>query len=633
MPRPTIRDIVGYHTKREMVKILDWVDESVASAMPSVSDFGTITGDGTTDNTQAFEDAVAAAVAAGRRYLEVPAGIYAVASDAQIADVILIGDGRVTGPYFDQVHSPFEGSRAIPSGIIPERHLQAFSAASAPVVVIMGDSIATDTPTTTADESDSLWGMIQRRIADENASLPLVFHNRAIGAATWTHANAATLAATGLAIPSWAAGDAGAQGWLDYVEALSPDLLVLAFGMNDRQNFVTAQFRALMGKVNAWAKVPDVIFITPMVPSRMTSNANISSPISQNGRHFVAGYVRSFAEYGDYGLIDLHRQYCITREGFDPKHSTFTLGHDYANFYLPRVATSLCADFVFDMKFTATAGFWTGRRLRVDLSPRMANSSSWVEIYNDAGNMACEFVEIDDGPGRYLQVTSAIATDTSGTRQLTVGVKANYVSIEYEGQTLYKGAIRRHGGLFQPRVEWTDGSATPLSMKFWVGAPAPYMPQLTDAEMWGDGIVRSGNNQNHPTSLGAALVYSQAIDAQDLRRMAGVVPGIVKSVGVVPLLADDSTYSIPTPFISGTFHLWCGNAGVGAKVDYNSATPAVLFSQVGSATEIAVAGTDLTGTTGTDTKLTISVKSGSIEIENRRGLSIGSLRYRFDGGV
>lgn len=618
--------------KSEIRALLGQVEDAVDWQPVTPMEYGAA-GDGVTNDTTEFEAMVTALAAAGVRYAQVPAGTYLLDSDAQIADVILVGAGEIAGPAFDAVHSPFEGSRSIPSGIVPERHLRAFSTASAPVVVIAGDSIATDTPTTTADEIDSLWGSLQRALVSQSPSTTITFHNRAIGGATWTNLNAATLASTGLTLPSWATGDAGAQPWLDYIETLAPDLLFLALGMNDRQNFGTQQVRAALATINAWAKVPDIVFITPMVPSRMTANSNLSSFDAQNGRHFVAGYLRSKARYDGYGLIDLHRQYCITREGFDPDSSSFLRGHVSTSFSLPKTETTYCQDFVFKFQFSATAGFWTGRRLRVDLSPRYANSESWVEIYNDAGNMACEFVEIDDAPGRYLQVTSAIATDTSGTRTITVGLKGSEIRIEYEGSVIYAGKVRRHGGLFQPRVEWTDASATALSIEFWYGVFARYMPQLTDSEMWGDGTVVSGNDQNHPTSLGAALVYSQAIDAQDLRRMAGVVPGFIKSAGVVPLLADDSTYSIPTPFTSGTFYLWCGNAGCGAVVHYNSATPAVLFSQVGSATEIAVAGTDLTGTTGTDTKLTISVKSGSIEIENRRGLGLGSIRYRFDGGL
>lgn len=42
MPRPTIRDIVGYHLKRELVKILDWIDEQVQPATAAV--WGGITG-------------------------------------------------------------------------------------------------------------------------------------------------------------------------------------------------------------------------------------------------------------------------------------------------------------------------------------------------------------------------------------------------------------------------------------------------------------------------------------------------------------------------------------------------------------------------------------------------------------
>ena len=38
------------------------------------------------------------------------------------------------------------------------------------------------------------------------------------------------------------------------------------------------------------------------------------------------------------------------------------------------------------------------------------------------------------------------------------------------------------------------------------------MPQLVDHQMWGDGVDPTGNDFNHPTSLGASVVYSQLLD-------------------------------------------------------------------------------------------------------------------------
>lgn len=55
MPRPTIRDIVGYHIKREMVKILDYVDGAIAAdtAAHTPQQFGAV-GDGVTDDSAAI---------------------------------------------------------------------------------------------------------------------------------------------------------------------------------------------------------------------------------------------------------------------------------------------------------------------------------------------------------------------------------------------------------------------------------------------------------------------------------------------------------------------------------------------------------------------------------------------------
>ena len=127
--------------KSEIRALLGQVEDSVDWQPVTPMEYGAA-GDGVTNDTTEFEAMVTALAVAGVRYAQVPAGTYLLDSDAQIADVILVGAGEISGPAFDAVHSPFEGTRSIPSGIVPERHLRAFSTASAPVVVIAGDSIA-----------------------------------------------------------------------------------------------------------------------------------------------------------------------------------------------------------------------------------------------------------------------------------------------------------------------------------------------------------------------------------------------------------------------------------------------------------------------------------------------------------
>tara|TARA_R110002049_G_scaffold23545_10_gene83640 strand:- start:29543 stop:31468 length:1926 start_codon:yes stop_codon:yes gene_type:complete len=613
----------------ELTQYLEETEAVLETVIPSIERFDAATGNSGAANKTAIEAAIAATIAAGNRTLFVPSGTFSVSATAQIADCIFVGDGEFIGPVFDKVHRQFEGSRTIESGINPKLHMRNFASAANPVVVIVGDSIATNKPTTSVNEVDSMWGIIQRRIREDNPDKNITFYNRAIGGATWTSINKPTGDATGLTLPDWFT-DPSTKAWMVHVEDLAPDLVIFASGMNDRENFVTVQFKAVMETVDNWSKATDRMFITNMVPSRMTATGSLSDEVSQIGRHFVAGYIRQWAEFEGYGFIDLHQQYCITREGIDPRASHFIRQYSATAITLPHAEAVKCADFVYFLTFTSSATFFSGRRLRVGLSAENANGVSWLDIYESGGNIAVELSDNDNAPGKYTTVVSDVALPASGSHVLGIAVKDNMIKVSLDDTTvdgnIYEGMTRRHGGPFFPRLKWTDASATGFTATFWQGKPIQYMPQLTDAEMWGNGSDNTGNDQNHPTSYGANLVYSQAFANQDFRSdQAEVFINI-------PSLADDAAMTIPVPFGSGVFELLCSNTGTGALVQFNAlATPTIGYSIAGANTAVVTPGTNLTGTTGADTKMNISVKNGEIMIENRRGTLIGSLRYRFYG--
>lgn len=490
--------------------------------------FGTV-GDGTTDDSAAVKACHDWAKTNGYRYVMVPFGSYEVTSATQISDVVWVGDGQFIGQLREKVHSSIRHGADVQGDILPKRHLRRLSLVDSPVVAIIGDSLATETPSTTFDESESLWGVLQRRFEEDNPDLSFTFENRAIGESTWTQCNPSTnLNTTGLTLPSWAGS--GADPWLDYVESLDPDVVIFNFGMNDRQNFVTAQFRAVMTGILAWTKVPDILFVTPMVPSRQSANADISSEVSQEGRDFVAGYLRTYANYMGFGFIDVNRQYDIVREGFDPTMSklfrnTSTAVSTTLGYTAP--AGTECADFGWSLDFTnIPAGFWTGLgsgNLRFYISPYPSdfpNSTTWVNIIDDAGNIQIQVVDVDDVSGTYIDTTTSVTTPTTGSDfTLTLFVKGGYLSVKLDDEVVYEGTIRRNGGQFLPKVEFTDGYSPSVDLFYYKGTYNDFLPRMTDAEMWGDGSTGNtgGNDLNHPTSDGWATVIWPVLSRTDLR--------------------------------------------------------------------------------------------------------------------
>ena len=167
--------------------------------------------------------------------------------------------------------------------------LTAFYRATNPTVVIMGDSISTDGPNALS-KGDSMASVIAGEIQNQNPGTTINFLNRAIGGQTWLNANTKPTS-----FPAWYTDTT--KDWLEYVQADAPDLLILAFGMNDANGFNAGAIHAVVNKIKTWAKVPSILFVTNPVPAIATTwsgGAGFYDTIFQEGRDWAAGYARIF---------------------------------------------------------------------------------------------------------------------------------------------------------------------------------------------------------------------------------------------------------------------------------------------------------------------------------------------------
>lgn len=413
----------------------------------------------------------------------------------------------------------------------PARHFKNMTTTGTPVVVIMGDSIATDAPTVTHDEGESLWGRLQRRLARSNRDRTFTFYNRAIGGATWTNAiPSTTLAATGLTLPSWAG--AGANSWITDVASLTPTMVILHFGMNDAQNIGAHNVKAVIDGLRSALPLVDIVICTPMVPARNTSNTSISSTASQNGRVFGAHYLRTLAISRGFGLIDIGRYQARAVQGVDPCETKTAGGTATARSLTSATTYSYTApttqgDAGMKIEFTASAPFWSGKRLRLSTSTAgtdAPNSYSFAEVYDNAGSVALDLVTYTPAGGGVdvdrVTVTSGITTPTSGAQTLTMFFKGDWASVKLNGVTVYEGLCVRLGGTFAPVLTITGASATTsLTITDYPATYLPTLPMLTDVQMWGDpniaDSIEGGNGLNHPTSQGFAAVIAPVLDALD----------------------------------------------------------------------------------------------------------------------
>lgn len=88
-------------------------------------------------------------------------------------------------------------------------------------------------------------------------------------------------------------------------------------------------------------------------------------------------------------------------------------------------------------------------------------------------------------------------------------------------------------------------------------------------------------------------------------------------------IPDDGVLTIPLPRTHGMFKFWIeNNLGANAEIQYRGLAAGAVGSEqssAGSLVDVKAAGTNLTGTTGTDGRVSISVYQDSIKIENRLG--------------
>ena len=380
-----------------------------------------------------------------------------------------------------------------------------------PVVVLVGDSIATEAPTPSI-ATQTMWDLLVQEITAQNPDKTISFFNRAIGAQTWT-----TFQQTANAnLPVWYSNPA--KEWIPYVEELQPDLVICAFGMNDRQNFVPAQMRAALQKLAVFATPPDVVLCTCLVPSTLTADVNISSVAAQEGRDFVSGYMRGYALKFGYGLVDFNRQLRLVRDGFDPRTSalkTVTLTNPQVT---PFVASVEAADVVIQETFAAIpAGFWTGLQINHLIARRGANVELYARVEDAAGRIKVSVIEYVPGAGTesaQVAVTSTLATPTVGDLTILVGALDQRLTVQVNGTTVFDTIIYRPGGIFATELTVVPAApAKTVTVGLWAGEYTRYNPRLNDVQLYGTIPTNEykGNAINHPSTLCVQYVFAPVI--------------------------------------------------------------------------------------------------------------------------
>ncbi len=436
-----------------------------------------------------------------------------------------------------------------------------FYRAAAPKVVIMGDSISTEGPDALS-KSDSMASVIAKKISNQNPDAAISFLNRAIGGQTWINANTVP---TGF--PAWYTDHS--KPWLDYVKDDAPDLLILAFGMNDSNGFNAGALHAVVDKIKAWPKVPSLLFVTNPVPSMATTwsgGTGFYATIFQEGRDWAAGYARSYAKHYGYSVLDINRQLCLIRDGRDylsvPLHRAGIYSQSYIH------DTSVIAR---DFTISGEVASWpSGKTLLVKVG---VGDLDVVYITNQAGVFKITAFCQGQISLAYLDLTT--------TTPVTVGQTLD-ISVQNNVFTLFSGitqvisfSLIRTGGELALVAEWQDtpGSGPFVSVTANVGNFLECQYTARDSDIWGhdDGTANTklpegGNGINHYSSKGLELIVSPVVEAFDFRRKAAEtsVPISTFNANVTALTAISARRSSKQVTLSG-------------RVSCTSAAPYKLF--------------------------------------------------------
>ncbi len=413
------------------------------------------------------------------------------------------------------------------SDLIPERHIARLAGLQSPRIVIVGDSVSTKMPTLSHDMIDTFWGYFQRAFLLANPGLAPEFLNRAIGGTRYDQFAKARINRTLAVEHKYPWVDQPMALWFDEVEALQPDLLIQAFGMNDGARFDTAGFNELQARIDRWKKQPDRLFIPTMLPSRESDIERLCNDAGQNARLYVAHYIRSWALFQGYGIFDLNRAQLQAVQGFDPRVSDLVRAEGSVE-TVPSTAPEPCQDFGILITGEGVADdLATGFDVQIgsDAPGNSAFSTAHLTL-DEQSHLVVAFSDLGRDTPAYL--THRSAEPIAAPERLKVFVKDVFAHVEIDDITVFFGQVRRHGGPFHAQVTRADGATSTSKVLHFTGQPRLHQPVLSDVESFGakqpGNRVTGGNFRNHPSSMLAAYVIAPMLDGTRLTVPAETIP-------------------------------------------------------------------------------------------------------------
>ncbi|MCQ4108099.1 SGNH/GDSL hydrolase family protein [Aeromonas sp. JL9] len=289
----------------------------------NAANYGVVDG-ASDDQTTKLNNCIADAISAGATDVWLNSDIKCLGRVTNPLDVTLRGGGSISkhNPENYQIDVLSDGHLlpAVSSSVRSFTQFQRALRKGTITVVLVGDSISTSNPDTLTG-TDDLTTYLEKQIKLRYPGITVKFYNRAIGGATMEAFNAPNL-------PNYLRPIASVQApwytdfnqpWFEYVSSLSPDLVILAFGMNG-ENTIGLGFTSLNEiwfKFNGLAKFPSIAYVTTPTPTGKTESS-YSTFSAQSTRNHFAEMARVYAGIKGEAVIDVNRLQQATCYGADP---------------------------------------------------------------------------------------------------------------------------------------------------------------------------------------------------------------------------------------------------------------------------------------------------------------------------
>lgn len=324
------------------------------------------------------------------------------------------------------------------------------------------------------------------------------------------------------------------KSWLNHVKDFQPNLLIIAFGMNEAwvatsDNTFYTRLKSLVDSSQSWTVKPSPVYVSTILPTNNPAyydqRQDITKSVNRAGRILAK-------EYG-LPIVDAGRLWEIVRDGVDDQYTSAVKVanfEDYSSWTGDKNSFTL-ANGVLTPNAGATGKFVQSAKLiyngdiSVTIKPTIedVNGTTWIMYrYSDLGHMlvmagagsGTGFLRLytyDDGAYTPLVDLANLNIPINTATRIVIRPLNERHQVFLNGGLLIDqvSVTNLHEGSIRLGSNYTPPTFSALDINY--GDPIKGDQLYTELELLGPyNSAQSGNAINHPTGLGHAVSYCAA---------------------------------------------------------------------------------------------------------------------------